>query len=749
MADFLSFASVFCLLLSFVTQSEAVTKASQQVDIKDATFRLAKSSSFVEEHFSSESSGRGRERRDANSCAGSGRDTSPEYEIYNLKHGQTLENHDNLKPVWVNDNLIIITEDKLNGSHLQRVFWDSEGNINYEAHTNDIGGQRASAESITVSAADERTVFIVSRDQTKLFVSRDAGQSWTTYPLPSSRFNQRYGLFYHPSRAAYLMMLSGEGYLRVSRDYGKTWVIAATNVVNADWDADYDAKNVSNIYYMKKDGTNDYYSHTLYRCDDMFRNKKEIDKHVFKFVVDGRYLFWTKQNKSDTRNFTRRMYSSAYSGEKMHQVHIPAIKPADSYVVMGSHEAGAFIHLKIRPGPFKCSNNGSLHTSDGAASFFSLSLKNHLYYSCYLVYHDFIEIRSTPGVYVTSVVTKQGLESRISFDKGGSWEGLNFQGTIPEGACPNSPCQLHLHSVASQFAHATSGISIQKPLHPTTAPGLIVALGMFQPVPVSTVLGTKVQVRLDLTYLVISSDGGRKWTIPEGVTDPGNYYFTILDYGNAILIVQGRVLNPKMWISHNRGASFKCIVIDSQSFLVHGFVPVRDPSDQRAAIFGQNNPNVTTSGTVHWKVALINVTPYLQRPCLQSDYIVTTIQKSCILGQTLKFNLTKSSSQCYNTKSYSPNPVSRTPCECDESTDFECYYGWEREENGSCVEMNLSSSLSISNLCRPGSLKYSRPSKLVQLEFCPTYPLFQLCVHFFLLMFILFVYFVAVFCGYV
>ena len=56
-------------------------------------------------------------------------------------------------------------------------------------------------------------------------------------------------------------------------------------------------------------------------------------------------------------------------------------------------------------------------------------------------------------------------------------------------------------------------------------------------------------------------------------------------------------------------------MIDAQDFLVHGFVPVRDPSDQRAALFGQNDPNVTTSGTVHWKVALINVTPYLQRPC--------------------------------------------------------------------------------------------------------------------------------------
>ena len=41
----------------------------------------------------------------------------------------------------------------------------------------------------------------------------------------------------------------------------------------------------------------------------------------------------------------------------------------------------------------------------------------------------------------------------------------------------------------------------------------VLIAGMFQPVPVSTVLGTKVQVRLDLTYLVISSDGGRKWTI--------------------------------------------------------------------------------------------------------------------------------------------------------------------------------------------------------------------------------------------
>ena len=69
----------------------------------------------------------------------------------------------------------------------------------------------------------------------------------------------------------------------------------------------------------------------------------------------------------------------------------------------------------------------------------------------------------------------------------------------------------------------------------------------------------------------------------------------------------------KYRISHDRGSSFRCVLIDSTDFIIHGFVPVLNPSDRKAALIGQSVPSEGHSA--HWKVAIVDVTHYLERPC--------------------------------------------------------------------------------------------------------------------------------------
>ena len=77
---------------------------------------------------------------------------------------------------------------------------------------------------------------------------------------------------------------------------------------------------------------------------------------------------------------TRRLYvSNTYlSADPAHitftEVQLPSVKPEQFYVVMATHESGAFIHVAAEPDK----PSGALYVSDSSGSRYTLSLKNHL-----------------------------------------------------------------------------------------------------------------------------------------------------------------------------------------------------------------------------------------------------------------------------------------------------------------------------------------------------------------------------------
>lgn len=160
---------------------------------------------------------------------------------------------------------------------------------------------------------------------------------------------------------------------------------------------------------------------------------------------------------------------------------------------------------------------GNLYVSDSTGSRFTLSLSNHLYEVHYhpmghYTVHDFYEVSSARGVYITTTVNGTALVmlphswwpsllvcvehedhiTKISFSNGAEWQRLE----VP-GACvsqPASPCWYNLS--ISLIAHLQSGCSLHiylrysqlvapmynlstaaGPLSIESAPGIIIAHG--------------------------------------------------------------------------------------------------------------------------------------------------------------------------------------------------------------------------------------------------------------------------------
>ena len=76
---------------------------------------------------------------------------------------------------------------------------------------------------------------------------------------------------------------------------------------------------------------------------------------------------------------TRRLYVSdnhaRLTGDvSFTEVQLPSLKPEQFYVVMATHESGAFIHVTLNISQ----SSGALYVSDSSGSRYSLSLANHM-----------------------------------------------------------------------------------------------------------------------------------------------------------------------------------------------------------------------------------------------------------------------------------------------------------------------------------------------------------------------------------
>lgn len=161
------------------------------------------------------------------------------------------------------------------------------------------------------------------------------------------------------------------------------------------------------------------------------------------------------------------------------EVQLPSLKPEQYYVIMATHESGAFIHVARDTNV----QYGDLYVSDSSGSRFARSLTNHLYkvvnlpFGIHYAIDDFYEVKSSRGVYITTSVTDEGDHvTMITFDNGGEWERIRSPPSASNCQLPS--CSLHLHLHYSQMVAPHYNLSrLTGPLSIPTAPGIIIAHG--------------------------------------------------------------------------------------------------------------------------------------------------------------------------------------------------------------------------------------------------------------------------------
>lgn len=449
----------------------------------------------------------------------------------------------------------------------------------------------------------------------------------------------------------------------------------------------YDAQNKKEyLFYTEKHGSGDKKINWLHRRITQSGYTEVLDKHVYLFVADGRYLFTSRHNESDPN--TRRMYVSSDFGENFVMARLPALKWYESFVVMTTHEVGAFIHINSN----SSSGKGTLYTSDSTGEYYTVSLKNHLYVKRnYLrVVHDFYEVQSARGVYVTSVVDEHGnVASRITFNRGAEWSKLKAI------SCEGKTCgkgDLHLHMNYSRSTAMLRDQQYPLPLSKGTAPHIIMAHG---------VVGQHLRDKTNPTRVFISDDAGRTWysSLP-----PGKYSYAIGDYGNLLYAVQRSVNSTDIWVSHDRGKCFQKFPLDTTGhFVLRGLVGDFKVGSLVGLAFGVPT---RANNTSEWIVHAIKFGSALDRPCHKADY-QKVAEQDCLLGFKRVFNLTKKEAICYNEANYKYDYFEKDVCACTVH-DFECDYGYEKASQGSdCVKVK---GYDVSKHCTVGQKTYLKSS---------------------------------------
>ncbi|CAI7994086.1 Sortilin [Geodia barretti] len=609
------------------------------------------------------------------------------------------ETAETIQAVWVEDDNILIVASDSDRATVWLGVPKSYGIFSFSPHPNLIPGAVAPS-SLQVAPASHRRAIVVSKDKKAMFVTSNGGKTWVKVLLPSSGFDVTDDLYISEVSPDHMILAAGTELFH-SHSAGEEWERVADDVLLVRM-AKNDSRNEYAFFLTlgRHPGLN-----TLHRLSIPWGKRDVLDPHAYRFAVDGRYLFVSRQNFSGSAmsdNVSRRLYVCSDFGADVSEiafseVQLPSVTPEQFYVIMATHEAGAFIHVSLN----QSSGSGGLYVSDSSATRFSLSLSNHFYKVFSLKeiewrypVDDFYEVKSMRGVYVTTAVTGKNDSTHvtmITFNNGGKWSRLHPP--TSSGCHGNSECSLHLHLHYSLLVASEYNRSYSAPLLSTeTAVGIIIGHGSYG------VTRNDSEPRL-----VVSNDGGYSWMDPG--LPVGTYVYGIADYGNIIVVAPDSENVEYIWFSHNRGECFVKQLLDTTEFFSLSRGLLMDPRASSLTAFMMGVEGNETGD--EWRMITLNFKRLLQRKCVPSDYqkwVEHVNKDACPLGYRDTYNITKSLSICYNEQGYKYKPILNERCDCS-TEDLECDYGYNRTKDDTCERMK---GYNLADDCPPGAKYFNR-----------------------------------------
>uniref|UniRef100_A0A7M4E7S6 Sortilin n=1 Tax=Crocodylus porosus TaxID=8502 RepID=A0A7M4E7S6_CROPO len=477
----------------------------------------------------------------------------------------------------------------------------------------------------------------------KIFRSSDFAKNFVETDLPFHPLTQ---ITYHPQNSDYLLALSTENGLWVSKNFGESW---------------------EELHKAVGDPCSDLGLLELKKTSDFGKVFKTIGTRIYSFGLGGRFLFASVMTE---KGGTRRIHVSLDQGETWNMAQLPSVGQEQFYSILAANDDMVFMHVDERGE----TGYGTIYTSDDRGIVYSKSLERHLYTTTGGE-TDFINVTSLRGIYITSVLSEDNsIQSVITFDRGGEWVPLRKpQNTTCDSTAKNKEeCSLHIH--ASYSISQKLNVPMV-PLSEPNAVGIIIAHGS---------VGDAISVMSPDVY--ISDDGGYTWARML----EGPHHYAILDSGGIIVAIEhsSQPINV-IKFSTDEGQCWYKYTFSKEPIFFTGLASEPGARSMNVSVWGFRGSFLSRK----WVSYTIDFADLLVRSCEDKDYTIWLAHSSnptnpadgCILGYKEEYRRLRKSSVCQNGRDYM---VTKQPsvCLCT-LEDFLCDFGYFRPENQSnCVE---------------------------------------------------------------
>ncbi|XP_005367979.1 sortilin [Microtus ochrogaster] len=492
----------------------------------------------------------------------------------------------------------------------------------------------------------------------RVFRSSDFAKNFVQTDLPFHPLTQ---MMYSPQNSDYLLALSTENGLWVSKNFGEKWEEIHKAVCLAKWGAD-------NIIFFTTYVNGSCSKYIVVPEESVLAAHSWPHLLVMSSITvpyDQAFLF--KPPQQDT---TRRIHVSTDQGDTWSMAQLPSVGQEQFYSILAANDDMVFMHVD-EPGD---TGFGTIFTSDDRGIVYSKSLDRHLYTTTGGE-TDFTNVTSLRGVYITSMLSEDNsIQSMITFDQGGRWEHLRKpENSKCDATAKNkNECSLHIHASYSISQKLNVPMA---PLSEPNAVGIVIAHGS---------VGDAISVMVPDVY--ISDDGGYSWA----KMLEGPHYYTILDSGGIIVAIEhsNRPINV-IKFSTDEGQCWQSYSFTQEPIYFTGLASEPGARSMNISIWGFTESFITRQ----WVSYTVDFKDILERNCEEDDYTTWLAHSTdpgdykdgCILGYKEQFLRLRKSSVCQNGRDYvAAKQPSFCPCSLE---DFLCDFGYFRPENASeCVE---------------------------------------------------------------
>ncbi|KAG8451093.1 hypothetical protein GDO86_003386 [Hymenochirus boettgeri] len=481
----------------------------------------------------------------------------------------------------------------------------------------------------------------------RIFRSSDFAETFNSTDLP---FHPLVSMTYNPENSKYLLMLSVDFGLWISKDFGTSWKEIHHSVCSVKW-------GTGNTIHFTTIANNsckaDFRLMTLKRTSDFGQTFQVLKERVHSFGLWGRFLLASVVEEDKIK---RKIHVSQDQGDKWNVAQLPSVTYEQFYSVLAASDDMVFIHVDDE-GDTGC---GTIYTSDDRGIIYSKSLDRHLYTTTGGD-TDFTNVTSLRGVFITSVLSEDNsIQSVITFDQGGEWSPLRKpdKAKCDSTAKDKEQCSLHIH------AQYSISQKLQVPMPPLSEPnavGIVIAHGS---------VGGAVSVSPPAVYL--SDDGGYSW---RQVLD-GPHHYAILDSGGLIVAVeQSDELVNTIKFSTDEGQCWFYYNFTNEPFIFTGLASEPGALSLNVTVWGYQ-PGFLRHV---WKSYTIDFAHLLRKDCVEQDYILWLAHSTdpgalldgCVLGYKEQYYRLHKSSMCRNGRDYTVSKV-HSPCNCT-LDDYMCY----------------------------------------------------------------------------